>query len=106
MLDLTRRSKCQYGASHTIFLSYEVASESVVEPCIKTIIHWWIKYANYVERLGADVQKTVFTYTIMAEQLFSLKTVEAAFQLLLEGVTYFSMYEQRNTILFAFKMYT
>ena len=57
MLDLTRRSKCQYGASHAIF--YHMTSRLRVwwSHALKTIIHWWIKYVNYVVRLGIDVQK-------------------------------------------------
>ena len=58
MLDLTQRSKCQYGASHTIF--YHMTSHLRVwwSHALKMIIHWWIKYANYVVRLGVGAQKT------------------------------------------------
>ena len=57
MLDLTQRSKCQYGTSHAIF--YHMVSSLRVwwSHALKTIIHWWIKCANYFARLGGDIQK-------------------------------------------------
>ena len=58
MLDLTRRSKCQYGASHTIFYHMTLRLRVWWSHALKMIIHWWIKYANYVVRLGVDAQKT------------------------------------------------
>ena len=46
-----------------ITLSYDVASESVIKPCIKTILHCWVKYANYLVTLCVDVHKNVaFSY--------------------------------------------
>ena len=41
-----------------IHLSYDVASESVIKPCIKNDNQLWIKYANYVVTLCVDVHKT------------------------------------------------
>ena len=42
------------------FISFDVASESVIKPCIQNkIIHWWIKYANYVITLCVDIRKSV-----------------------------------------------
>ena len=57
-----------WGDSYNI-LSYDVASESA----LKMIIHWWIKYANYVVRLGVDVQKKTSRFLMAKSGRFSAK---------------------------------